>query len=191
MNSQNLAEWIHDDIETIKTLNPEVIPTNLFYKEALGIYKWVVVFFFVVPLFLMCLAGFGELELEAYPIYFGIMAALFLLLMTPLFFIQPIQFYVIFKNQIASHLKTKDIVINMIHRFASIYLTTYLCVLGFGVLLIDIIIGFEQACGAAIILGTLIGNFIASMFTSFYVSSELSRVGLTTLFQAISGVREH
>jgi len=189
MNSQNLKEWIKDDIETIKTLEPDIIPSNVFYKEMLSIYKWVVVFFLLTPYMFICLSHIESMELEAYPIILGVMSFIFFLIITPVFFIYPTQLYVVFKKQFYPHLKSGKVCMSMMHKIASTYLMTYLCVFGVGFLLANFALGSEGSGVAGMVLGTLLGNIIAYLFTYIYLSSEISRIGLMSLYQAIASVR--
>ncbi|WP_131783648.1 hypothetical protein [Legionella gresilensis] len=180
MNHQALKEAISEDIETIKNLNPDIIPAKIYYSKLLtlfisGFWKiWLIVSITIAYAGINHPSNEGlareaasqvmsESTLMAFFLSFGAM-----LLLSP-----SINFFILFRFHLESKLKTGAL---LVRKFKHI---TYLF-FGFFILLCALFGSYGES--AAIFMIVVFSFFGSLAATYFFVKMELNRIGISTIF---------
>ncbi|HAT3877919.1 TPA: hypothetical protein I8669_002752 [Legionella pneumophila] len=176
MDPQQLKQAIAEDMRTIKTLNPEIIPARSYYgglvKGALsGFWKMFIILF----LTLCYVMGPDETDPTTWPelftsssvISFLLSAVAMLILLTPISFFVQFQFHLEKKLQTGALIRKKCSHISMV--FFGVF--SFLCIL-FG----------SYASGQQIFFMLVLSFFLSLGATHIVVNMELSRIGFSSLF---------
>ena len=186
MNSQECKQFIQEDIQRMKSLDLEILPASIFYRNVLN--KIVVLYLIMVGIPLLVMMAFGKsniLTLEFYVedwLYLSILYGFI-----SLFFLPKIAEYIVFKETIKPHLKLGAVIDAkfkfLFRTFAIIYTlwvlfdTNYLFSMDFN--------HFGERM-FTVIVGIVLGSFITSLV--FYM--EISRIGLAAIFELISAFKK-
>lgn len=187
MNSKEYKKYVQEDIQTLKNLEPDILPGPVFYKK-LGL-RLAMFYAIVVGIPLISLAIFRtshKLNLNFYKvdfIYLTILCGFVSLLVLP-----KLSEYVVFRETLKPHLKLGALIdakFKFLFRvFTGLYTlwvvfdTNFLFALDF------------QHFGERMF--TVIVGFILSVFvTTIVFNMELSRVGLASVYEIISGIRKN
>ncbi|HHF7365613.1 TPA: hypothetical protein ACPSKY_000713 [Legionella bozemanae] len=180
MNHQELKQAISDDVETIKYLNPEIIPAKIYYLRLCtlfvsGFWKmWLIVSLTIAYAGVNHPSNEGlareavsqimrEATLMAFFLSFGAM-----LLLTP-----AINFFILFRFHLEKILKTGTLLVRKLKHIAYVFL-------GFFILLCILFGSYVES--AAIFMGVGFAFFGSLAATYFLVKMELNRIGVSTMF---------
>ncbi|MCW8400511.1 hypothetical protein OQJ26_17160 [Legionella sp. PATHC038] len=185
MNTQELKEAIGQDIQTLKTLDVDIMPANQYYQANIRLFLYVFLKMYVVVVlgnFLPWLihireilkhASLGEALLElGYVELLGIGVCLFVFL----FLYSPLNHYVLFKYQLKDTLQTGKMLLQKMHSAATIFYRIYVAIV-----LIPSAFLFP---GVAVLLA-FVGFLISGLLTNIIIEMELNRIGISTLFTLI------
>lgn len=186
MNAKEYKKMIQEDIQTLKNLEPDILPSPVFYKKVglrLAMFYAIIVGIPIVSL--MIFRESPELTLSFYKadfIYLMILCSFVSLLVMP-----KLSEYIVYRETLKPHLKLGALidakfkflfrVFTGLYTLWVIFDTNFLFSLDF------------QHFGERMF--TVIAGFILSVFVATVVfNMELSRVGLASLFDIISALRE-
>lgn len=184
MTTHELKEAITQDIETLKTLEVDIMPADEYYKANLSLFIHVflkmygtIILGFFLPVFFYWqeLASMSFLELLS---SLGLIAllALGLCLFAFLFIYSSLNHYVLINHQLRGKLKTGDLIVKKIRLAGTIAYRIYAAVV-----LIPSIFLFP-GCALFLAFGAF---FISGIVTSILIEMELNRIGISTLFTLV------
>lgn len=184
MTTQELKEAITQDIETLKTLEVDIMPADKYYKANLNLFLHVFLKLYgtiLLGFFLPVFFYWQELTSTPFPELLsslGLMSllALGLCLFAFLFIYSSLNHYVLIKHQLRGKLKTGDLIVKQIRLAGTIAYRIYAAVV-----LIPSIFLFP---GGALFLA-FGAFFISGILTSMLVEMELNRIGISTLFTLV------
>lgn len=183
-STQALKDAIACDIETLKTLELDIMPAKDYYHANRQLF--IRVFFklygtVLIALLLSCVFYWTYLADESlYELVkgMGILAlmGLGLCVVAFIFIYSSLNNYVLINYQLRSKLKTGDLLVEKIRWAGRIAYRIFAGIVLVGSLLL----------GAAFVLPLVIGGFfISSFLTSVIVEMEVKRIGLSTLFTLV------
>ncbi|WP_131793627.1 hypothetical protein [Legionella brunensis] len=176
MNPQQLKQAIAEDIRTIKTLNPEIIPARSYYgglvKGALsGFWKMFIILF----LTLCYVIGSDEADPTTWSELFtsSSVISFFLSVVAILILLTPISFFVQFQFHLEKKLKTGALIRKKCSHISMVFFVVFasFCIL-FG----------SYASGQQIFFMLVLSFFLSLGATHIVVNLELSRIGFSSLF---------
>lgn len=180
MNHQDLRKAISDDVETIKSLHPEIIPVKIYYPRLLQLFVssflkvWFIVSLTIAYAGITHPSNDGlareaisqvmrEATLMAFFLSFGAM-----LLLTP-----ALNFFILFRFHLEKVLKTGALLARKLKHVAYIFFGCF-------ILLCTLFGSYIES--AAIFMGIGFSFFGSLAATYFLVKMELNRIGIYTLF---------
>lgn len=183
MNAQDLKQAITEDIETLKSLDMEIMPSQDYYRANLGIFKAVflrmyltVVGAAILSIFLHWDSFFSGKENAFYHslLTFG---CSFLLSGFMFLFIQAtLNNYVIFYHQIRFRLKTGELIDQQTKRAG------WLAYKIFAVVVVVPTLFLHPVCVSLVEFGAF---FVSGIVTGIIIEMEMKRIGISTLFTQI------
>lgn len=184
MSTQELKEAITQDIETLKTLEVDIMPADEYYKANMGMFVHVFLklygtillgFFLPIILYWKELAATPFLELFS---SFGLLVlmALGLCLFAFLFIYSSLNQYVLINYQLKNKLKTGDLIVKQIRLAGTIAYRIFAAVV--------LVPSFFLYPGCALFLA-FGAFFVSGILTGILVEMELNRIGISTLFTLI------
>ncbi|WP_419421573.1 hypothetical protein ACNVED_16440 (plasmid) [Legionella sp. D16C41] len=180
MTHQRLRELISEDIETIKHLNPDIIPAKIYYLRLLklfvsGLWKiWLIVSITIAYAGLTHPSNGGlASEPASQVIRESMMLAFFFSFGAMLLLSPSINFFILFCYHLESKLKTGAL---LARKFKHI---TYLF-FGFFIFLCTLFGSYSES--AAIFMMIVFSFFGSLAATYFFVKMELNRIGISTIF---------
>ncbi|HAU1796530.1 TPA: hypothetical protein JBJ46_14885 [Legionella pneumophila] len=176
MDPQQLKQAIAEDMRTIKSLNPEIIPARSYYGGLLkGAFSGFWKMFIILFLTLCYVMGsdetdpttWSELVTTSSVISFFLSAVAMLILLTP------ISFFVQFRFHLEKKLKTGALIRKKCSHISMVFFGVFasLCIL-FG----------SYASGQQIFFMLVLSFFLSLGATHIVVNMELSRIGFSSLF---------
>ena len=184
MNTRELKEAITQDIETLKTLDVDIMPADAYYKANSRLFLHVFFklygtillgFILPCPFYWRELMSFSAHELCYIFIWMPLMA-LGLCAFAFLFIYSSLNHYVLIKHQLRGHLKTGDLIVKQIRLAGTIAYRIYAAVI-----LIPSLFLFPSAA-LFLAFGAF---FISGIITGILVEMELNRIGISTLFTLV------
>lgn len=180
MNHQDLRKAISDDVETIKSLHPEIIPAKIYYLRLLRLFMSSFLKVWFIVSLIIAYAGIThpsndglareaisqvmrEATLMAFFLSFGAM-----LLLTP-----ALNFFILFRFHLEPSLKTGALLARKLKHVAYIFF-------GFFILFCTLFGSYIES--AVIFMGIGFAFFGSLAATYFLVKMELNRIGVYTLF---------
>lgn len=187
MNLQELKSAVTVDVETIKTLNPEIIPASVYYLSLLKCTAIGLTFFWLVISLCIAYAGIhypsnDELARETLSEIFSesVLMAFFMSIGGILILLPSIVSYLQFHFHLENKLLTGIVLKKKFKQFAVCFMITFLLLCAL----------FASGTESAVIFFTIGLSFFGSLFLTYViVSMEISRLGLTVLFTAINQFR--
>lgn len=176
MDPQQLKQAIAEDIGTIKTLNPDIIPARSYYGGLVkGAFSGFWKMFIILFLTLCYVMGsdetdpttWSELFISSSVISFFLSAVAMLILLTP------ISFFVQFQFHLEKKLKTGALIRKKCSHISMVF---------FGVFASFCILFGSYASGQQIFFLLALSFFLSLGATHLVVNMELSRIGFSSLF---------
>lgn len=184
MNNQELKRAISEDVNTIKGLDPDIIPAKTYYSGLLklfasGFWKiWLIVSMTIAYSGIHNPSNDGlAREAASQVIREATLMAFFMSIVIMLLLTPSINFFIQFRFHLKDKLKTGDLVAKKLKLVAYVYFGCFL--------LLSAFFG-SMAESAAIFLMVVFAFFGSLAATFFIVKMELNRVGLSTIFTVIN-----
>lgn len=184
MNHQELKKAISEDVETIKQIDPEIIPANVYYPSLLKLFAsgfWKI---WLIVSLTIAYAGINHPSNEglageaiAQVMREAILMAFFLSIGAMVLLTPSMNFFIQFKFHLEKKLKVGAICVKKFKQIAYLFLSvfTILCFL-FG----------KNGESSAIFMLVGFAFFGSMTVTYFVVNMELNRIGLSTIFTLFS-----
>jgi hypothetical protein len=184
MNTKELKQAIASDIETLKSLDVEIIPAKIYYMGLfklmaggvgkLGLVVFLAIIYASVHNSTPPISGEGEyIEL----IIWSIIAAIFMASCAMLILLSPISQYYLIKYHLKNRLKTGELLVSKLKHFAWLF---------FGVFILFCVM-FASDAQPAVVFLMIIFSFMGSAFIAYLVvGMEMNRVGMRTLFTVVN-----
>lgn len=186
MNTTEMKAAIQEDIETLKTIELDIMPSKLYYKRIRSIYRKVFCNMYAGTIFPWCLwALMHTYELKhnlVDSIFKGIevwVIAIPGMLFLSLFLMGYINNYVIFDEQFRAKLKTGEMLDHLVKRIARIS-----CWIYWGILMLAAF-AFEPFYVAFLTIFVFVG---LGFGVGGFVDMEIKRLGISVLFD---GLKKH
>ncbi|BCA97254.1 hypothetical protein TUM19329_36150 (plasmid) [Legionella antarctica] len=184
MNTHELKKAITEDIETLKTLEVDIMPAHEYYKANVQLFVRVFLKLYGVILLgylLPCPFYWKSLMSET---AYGLLSAFFwmsvlalgLCLFAFLFIYSALNHYILIDCQLKNKLKTGGLMVKQIRRAGTIAYRIYAATV------LTLSLFLFPGCALFIAFGAF---FISGIVTSILVEMELNRIGISTLFTLV------
>lgn len=179
MNDHQLKKAIEEDIITIKTLNPTIIPAKFYYgrlfKESFIFFSKMVVILILTLSYVLKSSGTDPITWSDLLITSGVISC-FLSIFATIILLIPISSFVQFQFHFENKLKTGLLIKKKYDQISMVF---------FGVFSSCCVLFGSYASGQQILLMLVFSFFLSLGATNVLVGMELSRIGLSSLFTLI------
>ena len=184
MNPTELKQAIAADIDTLKTLDLEIMSADEYYRANLMQFRHVFLKIYCTIIGSMLLAMMLHLPqmgglswdlfvamVETFGLALGLVAIVFL------FIYDTIAHYIIVKNQLRHKLKTGDVIVEKFQLLGKISYRI------FATIVITPAFFLDPGC---VLVATAAGFFITAILTGIIIDMETNRIGISTLMTLIN-----
>ena len=182
MNTSELKQAINEDINTLKSLDLEIMPSQEYYRENLILFKKVYLRMYLPTFFaaLISLCFHWKEVFYQYDTWYGIAFAfggpIILTGFIFLFIQDSLNNYVIFYHQIRQKLKTGELIDQQIRRAG------WLAYKIFALVVIVPTLFFHPG---SVLFAEFGAYFVSATITGIIIEMEMKRIGISTLFTLI------